>query len=194
MTLCAHGAAQAVLALPPLLAQIQVMIAGAFGLGPLKADLVAQFNAAVGITIAFGDPLAALKAAIQASLQVVAALQASLSLSIPPISIQVSASLKLIASLQIKIGGINLLIDLALQVKLPAINLLAQLQAALSLGGLQMYAWSGQNMQVTQAQIAGYGFAGDGFLPINNTYGIMLVTAAPGASASFKTLFYPGLP
>jgi len=194
MSVCAGANAQALLVIPPILAQIQVLIFGAFGLGPLKLDLVAQFKAAVGITIAFGDPLSALKAAIQAALQVVASLKAALVIGIPPLSIQVSASLALIASLAIKIGGINLAIDLALQVKLPAINLVAQLQAALSLGGLVMYAWSAQNMQTTQAQIAGYNFAADGFLPINQTYGMMLATAAPGASASFKFLFNPLLP
>lgn len=186
-----NGAALAALNLPPLLAQIQALIHGAFGLGPLKADLLAQFKASVAISVSFGDPIAALRAAIQAALQVVASLRVMLSLGIPPINLQVSASLALAASLQVKIGGINLAIDLALGVRLAGLNLLAALQLHLSLGNVSLYGWSEQTMPQVQAQIQAYPFNGDGFLPNQQTYGIMLATATPGASASFAYMFLP---
>jgi len=194
LNLCVSGAASAALALPPLLAQLQLMLSGAFGLGPLKADLSAQFNASIGISVAFGDPIAALKLAISASASVIAALQASLSLGIPPISIQVSANIALAAALLLKIGGINLLIDLSLGVRLAGINFLAQLQAALSLGGCVLYGWSGQPFGAALAQLGGYPFAADGFAPADNTYGILLVTETPAAVGAFQFMFTPGFP
>lgn len=196
MTVAASGAAQAALALPPLLAQIQAMLFGAFGLGPLRADLLAQFNASASFALTYTDPLAALKQALAATLQVTASLQAAIAAGIPPlgIGVQVSANLALAAALQAKIGGINALIDLALQVRLEGLGLLAELEAALALGGVTVYAWEGQDMQTAQAQIAAHGFQGDGFSPGQNTYGMMLVTAAPGASSSFRFLFCPQLP
>ena len=188
---CAAGA-NALLILPPILAQIQILIFGAFGLGPLKLELVAQFKAAIGITIAFGNPLLALKLAITASVQVIAALKASLLIGIPPISIQVSASFALIASLTIKIGGINLAIDLALKVKLPAINLIADLKLALSLGNCGLYYWYDQTPAQFQGQIAAFGFPNP---PAALTSGVMIVAQAPALAAqtSFKILFNPGL-
>lgn len=171
------------------------MLSGAFGLGPLKADLTAQFNASIGISIAFGDPIAALKLAISASASVIAALQASLAIGIPPISIQVSANIALAAALLLKIGGINLLIDLSLGIRLAGINFLAQLQAALSLGGCVLYGWSGQPFAAAIGQVAGYpGYVADGFGPADTTYGVMIVTKAPAAVGSFQFMFAPGFP
>jgi len=171
------------------------MLAGAFGLGPLKADLVAQFNASIGISIAFGDPLTALKMAIAASISVIAALQASLAIGIPPISIQVSVNIALAAALLLKIGGINLLIDLSLGIRLAGINFLAQLQAALSLGGCALYGWSGQPFVNALGQIVGYpSYPADGFNPPDITYGVMVVTKAPAAVGAFQFMFAPNFP
>jgi hypothetical protein len=195
LSACVTGAASAALALPPLLAQIQLMLSGAFGLGPLKADLTAQFNASIGISIAFGDPLAALKLAISASASVIAALQASLAIGIPPISIQVSANIALAAALLLKIGGINLLIDLSLGIRLAGINFLAQLQASLSLGGCVLYGWSGQPFAGAIGQVIGYpNYLADGFGPADTTYGVMVVTKAPAAVGAFQFMFAPGFP
>lgn len=194
MTLALQGSANAAASILPLLAQIQLLLTGAFGLGPLKADLLAQFNAAVGFSIAFGNPLIALKGAVAATAQILAALRAALAIGIAPPTFSVSASLKLAATLQLKLGGINLLIDLSLGIRLAGINFLAQLNLALSLGGLQLYAWEGQDMVTTKAQIAAYNFGPDGFPPLTQVYGVMLVTATPGASGSFKFLFNPALP
>lgn len=194
------GSANVALLLPPILAQIQLMLTGAFGLGPLQLDLLAQFNAAIQFNLSFGlNPLAALKLSISASLQVIASLQATLAAGLTlslglSLNLQVGINLALIANLQLKIGGINLLIDLSLQIRLGGINFLAQLQAALSLGNVVLYSWSDKPMTTVQSQIAAWNFSGDGFLPAQPTYGILLATAAPGASASFRFLFNPALP
>ena len=183
------GASLAATAIVPLLAQLQAMLTASFGLGALKADLVAQFKASIGISVAFGDPIAQLKMAIQASIQVVAGLQAALALGLPTISVQVSVSLQIAAVLQIKIGGINLLIDLTLGVRLAGVSFLAQLQAALSAGPATLYAWTNTPMNTIQSQIGSYLFNADGFNPGDNVSGVMILAKDPSFYAGASFLF-----
>lgn len=185
------GASLAASAMLPLLAQINLLLTGAFGLGPLKADLVAQFKASIGISIGLSDPIAALKAAISASLQVVAQLRAALSIGLPSLSIQVSAALSLAAALQIKIGGINLLINLSLGIRLAGINFLAQLNLALSLGSCNFYAFFDTPMGTVQGTMATYPFAADGIASASHVTGIMIVAQQPALAAysAFSFMF-----
>lgn len=192
MSLALIGSAQAAAVIGPLVAQVQALLAGAFGLGPLKAELVAQFNASINVVVQFGDPLVALRGSIAAIGQILASLRAGLSLGIPPLSIQVSANLSLAAALQAKIGGINLLIDLSLGVRLAGLNLLAQLNAALNFGisgGLSIYGWHDTPMATLQGTLGSYSFAGDGFAPGDLVTGTLIIAkASPAAYSSFSFL------
>jgi len=119
----------------PLSAQLDGLLT--FALGPLQADLMAQFNATLAaqatLTLQIGDPLAALKLAISALATLQAALAASLVL--PPINISLSAELTaagaLVASLKVKLGLLDILIKAALNVKLEALKFAGDLQASL---------------------------------------------------------------
>ena len=186
------GASLAASAMLPLLGQINLLLTGAFGLGPLKADFMAQYQAALNISISFGDPIAMLKAAIAAVLSVTASLSAALALGIPPINLQVSASLALMAALEVKLGGINLLLDLSLGVRLAGINFLAQLRAALSAGPVAMYGWQELPLASLMGEVGGYNWAADGFYPGDPTMGVLLIAKEPSAAAGFSFLF--GLP
>lgn len=186
------GANLAAAAILPLLAQVNLLLTGAFGLGPLKADLVAQFKAAVAISVSFGDPIAMLKAAIAAILNVTASLQAALALGIPTPSIQVSASIALAAALQVKLGGINLLIDLSLGVRLKGLNFLAQLNGALSLGPATLYTWSDQPMSAFASDVATHNWTIDGYNPADplcRVSGVMIMAKDPSVYAGFSFLF-----
>ncbi len=192
----AVGAAGSVgLLLPPLMAQFTAMISGAFGLGLLQADLAAQLQAAIAasLSVSIIDPIQQIQLAIQAAAQLIVQLQAQLQAGIV-INANVTAVLKLIADLQIKLGGLNALLDLALNVQIPVIDFVAQIQAALTLGGIQLYAWSDQTAPQALSQMNAYNFAGDGFGPATSTYGVLIITAAPGASVSLKVILNPALP
>lgn len=137
----------------PLLAQFDAAIFGQFGLGALQAELSAQFNAAIAASLNLGlnisDPTAAFKAALSALLQVEANLKAALSLNLSvEINAQLGAALALAAALKLKLGGIELLLDLSLKVKIPVIELIGQLEANLSLGAFALYYYEGPCFQV----------------------------------------------
>lgn len=178
----------------PLLAQFDLSLNGAFGLGALQADLSAQFNAALSASVDIGlqisNPLAGFLAALQAMAQLQAELQAVISLGIPPLSaelnVSASAQAALVASLQAKLGGLNLLLDLALQVKIPAIQFLGDLAASLSAGPIFLLAFQGDQLAVSgnDVQLAFNAGLVDGpnFInPGDICYGIVLVTKAPVA-------------
>lgn len=180
------GAAAAASAILPLLAQMQLMLGF---IGGLKADVVAQFHAAVAFQISFVDPVAAIKNAITAALRVVAGLQASLQLGIPPLGVQVSASINLAAALQVRLSLINAAIDIALGVRLTGLNFLGQLTGALNAGPIVGYAWNSQSMLALQGEIAGYNFAADGFGPLTPVSGVMILTGAPSAYIGLQFMF-----
>jgi len=186
--------AVAQLLIPPVLAQLMALIQGAFGLGLLKADLLARLNAALQFNVSITNPLLQLQMTVTALLALLAELQAQLAIGVPKVQLTASAQLTLIAEIQAKLGGINLLIDAALGVRIPVLDFLAQLEAAFSLGNVVLYAWSAQTMPQALAQMNSYDFPGDSFGPATPTYGVLFVTATPGAGGSFKFLFNPALP
>jgi hypothetical protein len=180
------GAALAASAIIPLIAEIDLAITF---IGGLKADFVAQFNAAVSFQINFSNPLLTLSAGISAALQVIAGLQAALAIGIPPLSVQISASIAIAAAASLKIGLLNIAIDLALGVVGVGVNFLANLQASLSAGPASIYGWSAISMATLQGQIAGHNFTADGFAPASTVYGVLLMTAAPSAFVGMQFLF-----
>lgn len=180
------GAALAASAIIPLLAQIDLNIAF---IGGLKTEFSAQFNAAVNFQISFSNPLLTLSVGIQAALQVIAQLQAALAIGIPPLTVTISASIAIAAAAAIKIGLLNVAIDVALGVVGVGASFLASLQASLSAGPVTIYGWSGIPMSTLQGEIAGHNFLADGFPPASSVYGVLLMTAAPSAFVGMQFLF-----
>lgn len=133
----------------PLSAQLDGLLT--FALGPLQADIMAQFNATLAaqatLTLQIGDPTAALKLALSALAQLQAALQAALSL--PPVNLSLSAELTasaaLIASLKAKLGLLDILIKAALNIKLEALKFAGDLQARLGVSAV-LVTFSGSNL------------------------------------------------
>lgn len=183
------GGAFALSAIAPLMAQLDVQI----GLiGSLKADVSAQFNAAVNFQINFSNPLATLANAIKASVQVIAGLQAALALGIPPLSVQISASINIAAAALAKISLLNASIDAALGVVGAAGSAVGQLSGALSAGPVVGYGWSGVTLAQLQTEMASYNFGADGFSPLTGVYGILVLTGSPSAFAGIQFMFVTG--
>lgn len=191
------AAAGAVTIIGPLLGTFDSLIA--FGLGPLSADLLAQFNAALQaqIQISFNltNPLAAIQATINALAHIQASLQAAINLSIPTPNIlaQLSAAVSISGSFGIKLGGIQLLISAALAVKLPAVDFLAALAANLSVGPVVVASWGFHDPATTLAQtgtdIGNLFHAGlGGLLPFDIVYGVLLVSKASASAGIAATM------
>lgn len=180
------GASLAAAAIIPLIAEIDIAINF---IGGLKADFSAQFNAAVNFQINFSNPLLTLSIAISASAQIIAGLQAALALGIPPLTVSISASIAIAAAAQLKIGLLNLAIDVALGVVGVGVSFLAELQASIGAGPVTLYGWSGIPMSTLQGEIATHNFLADGFTPASSVYGVMLLTAAPSAFVGMQFLF-----
>ena len=192
------GLAAAIPIINPLSAQLDALIG--FGLGPLQADLAAQFNASVALqatlTLQVSDPTASLQLAIAALAQLQAALVAALTL--PSINMSLSAelgaSVALAAALAIKLGGIKVLIEAALSVKIAAIELAARMAAALGAGPVYIVTFHGDPLSVTGGSIAAKFSTGlsDGsvtpLLPGDVVDGVILVTKDPSASAALSAI------
>jgi hypothetical protein len=191
--------AAAIPLLNPLAAQLDAMLA--FALGPLQADLAAQFNASLALqaslSLQISDPLAALKAALAAIAQLQASLTAALTL--PPMTMSIgaelSASAALAASLSLKLGGIKLLIEAALAVKIPAVQFAAQFAASLGAGPVYIVPFEGSTLAATgtelSAKFAG-GLGPDGSVPklepSETVFGLVLVTSTPSAYAAMRAI------
>ncbi len=151
------AATAAVGVLFPLSAQLDGLMS--FALGPLQADLAAQFNAAIAaqatLTLQIGDPFAALQLALAAIAQLQAAITAALSL--PPVNLSISAELTataaLVASLSVKLGLIDALLKVALKVKLQALKFTADLEAALTLPGVALVGFDGATVAAAGGDI-----------------------------------------
>lgn len=191
-TVAVAALAQSVI--PPLLVQIQAMLMGAFGLGLLQAELVGRLDALLQFGISVSNPILDLQTKVAAILAVLADLQAQLAIGVPTVQFSLAAQLELIAEIQIKLGGINALIDAILGVQIPVVNLIGAIEAAFGLGNVVLYAWSGQTVPQALGQMNAYDFAGDTFGAATQTYGVLFVTATPSAGASFKLLFNNNLP
>jgi hypothetical protein len=78
----------------PLLAQLDLMLFGQFGLGSLQADLTLQFNAAISasaqLNLQVSNPFLPLQAVIAAILQLQAAIEFLLASGLPTVSLQLS--------------------------------------------------------------------------------------------------------
>ena len=180
------GMAAAIGAILPLIAQIDLQIAF---LGGLKADISAQFNAAVNFQINFTNPLLALANAIKASIQVIAGLQAALALGIPPLSVQISFSVSIAAAALVKLGLFNLAIDVALGVVGVAANLVGEFEASVGAGPVVGYGWSGITLGTFIGELAAHNFVADGFSPFGNVYGILILTESAAAFTGMAALF-----
>lgn len=185
------GLAAALGFLNPLIAQLDIALLGAFGLGGVLADISAQFNAAIGaqvsLAIQVSDPLAAVRALLAAMASVAAALQVALAFGAPTLGVtfsaQLAASAALAGTLQVKIGGIRAIISAGLAVKIPAIAFIGQVAGALNAGPLHLLVFDGAALATTGAQIQSQFLAGlgpsDPILPGEPVFGIILVTKEP---------------
>lgn len=132
------GLSVAMAAMLPIPGALNLMLMGQFGLVPLSLDFKAQLNAALSVGLSW-NPLLTIKGA----LDMVAALQANL---IPQLSINASA----VADISLKLGGIQLMIDLGLKISLPVANFVAGMGANLSMPGIAYVAWEGTPGEITQ--------------------------------------------
>jgi hypothetical protein len=184
------GAQLAVAALLPLIGQLDLLLGAQFGLGQLKAELIAQLDAALNLTITAVNPLDSILVAIAGALAAIAGLQASLSAGIALPSINVSASLEVIASLQVRIGGIQALLDLSLGIRLQGLGVHSALAAALSVGPVACYAATGQQLSTLLGQIGSRDYQGEiGIAPFDTVDAVLLLSKAPGFYAGASVLF-----
>jgi len=128
-----------------LLGMLDFVLNAQFGLVPLKFNAALEFHgalsAAAGLSFSVSNPLGAISSAIAATAQALANLQASLALGLPTVSaelgVQLSAITAVAAAAQIKMAGIQLVIDgllsaigPAIAVKTPALSAVATFNAA----------------------------------------------------------------
>jgi hypothetical protein len=198
-----EGLGLAVGVLNPLAAQLDLSLS--IGLSPLKSNISAALEAALGfnaaLNIAFTDPFANIRAALEALIQLQASLSLALSLpplALPEISLEIGFTAELIASLSLQLGGLDLAIDAALAIKIPAVRLAADLNAALSAGPAVLLAFDGisdpTNMQTIGNLIATkfsspVGAFPDTIDPTDDIAGIMIITAAPSAYVGLEVIF-----
>jgi hypothetical protein len=148
--------------LSPLSLQLDLFISGQFGLGPLLADLQAQFSASVAaitnIQLQLFDPFAAVRALLMSVINLQASIQLAIALGLPTVSLQLSAQLSAIlalaASLQVKIGGIKLLMQAGINIKTPMLKFILDLKAVLSAGPVHLVTATGSTLTVTGSQIS----------------------------------------
>lgn len=185
------GAAAALVAIAPLLAQIDALLGAQFGLGGLKADLAAQYEASLSLTVSISNPLASMTAALEAAISLVAQIQAALAAGVimPAFSVSAVTQLELVAALQIKLGAINALIELALGVRLDGLTFAGQLQAALSAGPAALYAATGQTLAAALSQIGSHDYSDVGLAPGDTVHVVVLVSKAPSFYAGASFLF-----
>jgi hypothetical protein len=183
----------------PLLAQLDLMLFGQFGLGSLQADLTLQFNAAISasaqLNLQVSNPFLPLQAVIAAILQLQAAIEFLLASGLPTVSLQLSAQLSaaasLAATLSLKLGGIRLLLEVAIALKLAAVKFFADLQASLSAGPVHILSF---DQTPAPFSLANAGTSIDtlfstglsGILPSDPVYGLVIVTKAPSAWAGIQ--------
>lgn len=188
------AASAAVASLLPLCAEIDAFIG--ITLGPLQADLTAQFTAstsfALNASLAITNPFLSAQLVLQALISLQGALQASLALpSIAlTVSADVSASLALSAALSVKLGLLNAAVKAMLAVKIGSVELAGRIGASLSAGPVilvEFGALGATSLAGNGANIAGLFGTGlvsaGGILPFEATSGFILVTKNPSAKA-----------
>lgn len=195
------GGAVAVQFLNPLLFNFDLMLNGAFGLGPFLAELNAQFSASVSLqaqlSISISNPLLNFTLALQAIAQLQASLSAALALGLPVVSVDIGAKLSVTAALQaslaLKIGGLRALIEAALSIKIGASQFLGEFQANLSAGPIYVLGF-GFDAPNTAADVGSQlqtmlngGLSG--ISASDDISGIVILTKNPAASAAISALF-----
>lgn len=175
----------------PLLVQFDLFLTGQFGLGPLMADVQAQFNAAISavlqLSLGLSDPLSAIRALILAMMQLQASLAIALSLGIPTVSLQIGLQIAAIAALTgalaLKLGGIKALLAAGLAAKIPMVRFIGQMSAALNAGPAHLLAFTGSTLAMSGAQISAQFATGLGppdlLHPTDLVDGIIIVTKDP---------------
>ena len=193
-----HTAANAsAVILGPVLGELDLLLFGQFGLGPLSADTFLQFNAAatanIQLALQLSNPFDVIQRTLAAMAQVQASLSAAASLSLPNLQIAglAAANAALQASFGVKLGGIQAQIAAALAIKAPAVDFLAQLSANLALGPVVVGSWGFANpptsLTITGSEISAAFSSGlPGIAPGEAVYGVLLVTKVPSASAGIS--------
>jgi hypothetical protein len=188
------AAAAVVGSLLPLCAEIDAFIG--INIGPLTADLQAQFHASLDFslnaTIGISNPFLSVQLALSAIVQLQAALQAALVL--PSITIGINAGItaaaSLAAALEIKLGLLNAAVKALLVLKIGSVELAGLVAARLSAGPAVLVEFGGAGASTLAMNGADINtlFAsglslGGGISPFDTSFGYILVTKAPAAKA-----------
>lgn len=119
------GLSAAVSLIDPLAIQLEAALFGAFGLGPLQLDFQARLDAALSVSLNWNP-----SAQISALYNLAGAISAGLVIPLPALNASADAA----ADLQLKIGGIQILLDAGLALITPAFDAVAAANAALNAG------------------------------------------------------------
>jgi hypothetical protein len=195
INVAAHAA---VATLSPLLAQVELLVAGPLGLGALQADLAAQLQATLAtqamIQLQVTNPLEAIQRAIQAAAQLQAQLTATLAAGIPVANLelqaQVSASASMSAALEARLTALVSLLQASLRVRAPAVTLVGDLGARLSAGPIVVLAvgdpapdtLAQAGAELQQQMSLGIG----AIAPGDQVFGLVLLTRAPSAWSAMQ--------
>jgi hypothetical protein len=124
----------------PIIPQIDLMLYGTFGLGPLSLDFQARLDAALSITII--PPDVWITGQLQAMAQIIADISAGIVLP----GLAINANFALAADLQAKLLGINFLIDGSLALRDIVFGAIGQMEAAAN-AKIGYLVWSGTNSE-----------------------------------------------
>lgn len=183
------GAKVAVLAILPLIAQLDLQLGADFGLGQLKLEIQSRLQAALQAAIQLQLPSASLLTALQGALQAVLAIQAALASGITPPSLSIASTFQVIAELQAKLSGLQLMLDLAAGVRLQGANVVGAINAALSAGPVALYGATGQPLSALLGQIGGEDYAAIGISDADVCDALFIISKAPGFYAGASVLF-----
>jgi hypothetical protein len=120
----------------PLLPQIDLVLFGTFGLGPMAIDFQARLDAALSITVVRPDVW------VTGQLKAMADLMAGISAGVVLPGIAANVNVGVAADLSAKLFGINAVIDATLALKLPAVAAVGEMTAAMN-AQVGYLAWSG---------------------------------------------------
>lgn len=181
----------------PVLAQLDLMLFGPFGLGGTAADLALTFNASIDaslqISLGLKNPAQVIQNTLAQLAQIQSALTAAANISVPTIQIsaQLAANIATQAAVGVKLAGVQAQIAAALAVKSPVVDLISSLSASLSAGPIVVASWGyaaapdflvNIGAEIDTAFSSGIG----GILPTDTVYGVLLVTKDVSASAAIS--------
>ena len=192
------AAAGALTITTPLLAQLDLMLFGSFGLGSTAASLSLSFNASIDASLQLGlglqNPLQTIQLTLSALAQIESALLSAANISVPTIQIssQISANIATQAAIGAQLAGVQAQIAAALAVKNPAVDFISSLTANLSTGASVVvaswgYAAPPDSLAAIGADIdAAFSSGIGGLLPSDSVYGVLLVTKDVSASSAIS--------